>query len=318
MTPPTEQPKGIIFQQGYRHYEGRYLGRLQAIASLAWSDLRRALGIKRSWKYKAGLFTLIGIILIITLIAFFTNIVTERVTVGSESRSFNPFANPYNGLFDSINGIIFWLLCALIIPDLLCNDRRYGVLPLYLARPISLGDYLAGKGLAIIAVLLAALWVPELLLFLAKALSAAEPTAYASAHLGDLGALLATGLIFAVYYALLSGALSSLTKSTGYAAGGIVGLLVAAQLIGGTIFLFAKRRPVTLIELGDLVGRVKDALFGVERPLFALNFNLQNEAQPVDLATLQPYPVWVYAAAVLAVALLSALIILWRYRREAT
>lgn len=317
MTTPTGQPQGVIYAQGYRHYEGRYLGRLKVIASLIWSDLKRALGIKRSWKYQAAFFLLMGIILIITIVAFFTNVVTEQITMNGQGRSFNPFADPYNGLYDSINGIIFWLLCALIVPDLLCNDRRYGTLSLYLARPISLFDYLAGKGLAIIAVLGAALWVPELLLFLTKALSASDPTAYASAHLGDLGALLATGLIFAGYYALISGALASLTKSTGYAAGGIVGVLLATHLIGGTVFLFTKHRPATLFDLGDLVGRVNDALFGIEKPLFALNFNFQNENQPVDLATLPAYPTWVYVSAVLVVALLSALVIFWRYRREA-
>ncbi len=316
MTLPTGQPKGVIYKQGYRHYEGRYLGRLHAITSLIWSDLKRALGIKRSWKYQAGFFLLIGIILIITIVAFFTNVVTEQIRVGGESRSFNPFADPYNGLFDSINGIILWLLCALIVPDLLCNDRRYRTLPLYLARPISLLDYLLGKGLAVITVLGAMLWVPELLLFLTKTLSASDPTAYASAHLGDLGALLATGLIFALYYTLISGALSSFTKSTGYAAGGIVGLFVATHLVGGAVFVFSKHRPATLFDLSDLVGRVKDALFGIEKPLFALNFNLHNQGQKVDLAALPAYPVRVYAAAVLVVALLSALVIFWRYRRE--
>ncbi len=322
MSPPDErseragQAQGVIYQQGYRHYRGRYLGRLHAVVSLAWADGKRALGIGRGWKYKLGFFILVGILLIIALIAFGTNAVTERIGAGGQSRSFYPFANPYNGFFDSANGIILWLLFALIIPDLLCNDRRYGTLRLYLARPISLSDYLAGKALAIVGVLSAVLLAPALLLFLAKALGAVQPGAYLAAHLGDLGALLLSGLLFAVYYALISGALASLTKSTGYAAAGIVGLLIAARLVGSTVLAFTHRRMATLIDLSQLVGQIKSSLFGVNQPLITLNIQFQNGSQPVTPVIVQPYPVWVYLLAALAAVLLSALVIGWRYRRE--
>ena len=319
MSPPDERadrPQGVIYQQGYRHYQGRYLGRCHAISTLAWSDFKRALGIGRSWKYKLGFFALVGILLIIALIAFGTNMVTERISVGGQSQSFYPFANPYNGFFDSANGIILWLLLALIIPDLLCNDRRYDTLRLYLARPISLVDYLAGKALAIVGVLSAVLLAPVLLLFLAKALGAAQPGAYLAAHLADLGALLVSGLLFAGYYALISGALASLTKSTGYAAAGIVGLLIAARLIGATVLAFTHRRLAALIDLSQLAGQVKSALFGIKQPLFTVGIQIRGGSQPVTPLTMQPYPVWVYLLAALAVALLSALVIGWRYRRE--
>lgn len=312
----ADQAQGVIYQQGYRHYQGRYLGRFYAVVSLAWSDGKRALGIGRGWKYKLGFFILVGILLIIALIAFGTNVVTERIGAGGQSRSFYPFANPYNGFFDSANGIILWLLLALIIPDLLCNDRRYGTLRLYLARPISLVDYLAAKALAIVGVLSAVLLAPVLLLFLAKALGAAQPGAYLAAHLGDLGALLISSLLFAVYYALISGALASLTKSTGYAAAGIVGLLIAARLIGSTVFAFTHRRMAALIDLGQLVGQIKSSLFGVNQPLITLNIQLHSGSEPVTPVIVQPYPVWVYLLAALAVGLLGALVIGWRYRRE--
>ncbi len=318
MTTPAEDPKGVIFQQGYRHYEDRYLGRLHAVASLAWADIKRSLGIKRGIWYRVGFFILMGIILVVGITAFFINTLSEQMPTDSQSSGFTPFANPYSYFYDSLKGIIFWLLCALIIPDLLCNDRRHGTLRLYLARPINLSDYLLAKGLAIVALLGGALLVPQLLLFLAKTLSAGQPAAYFSSHLGDLGALLATGLIFAFYYALISGALSSLTRSTGYAAGGIIGLFLATNLIAEAIFLFTKHRPATLIDLSNLIGRVKDALFGIQQPLIALNITLQSRSEPLHPATLPPYPVEIYVVAVLAIALLSMLIILWRYRRETT
>lgn len=310
----ADQAQGVIYQQGYRHYQGRYLGRLYAVVSLAWSDGKRALGIGRSWKYKLGFFILVGILLILALVAFFTNALTGPISGGSAG--FNPFANVYNGFFDSANGIILWLLLALIIPDLLCNDRRYGTLRLYLARPISLVDYLAGKALAIVGVLSAVLLAPVLLLFLAKALGAAQPGSYLAAHLGDLGALLVSGLLFAVYYALISGALASLTKSTGYAAAGIVGLLIAARLIGSTVFTFTHRRMAALIDLSQLVGQIKSSLFGVNQPLITLNIQLHSGSEPVTPVIVQPYPVWVYLLTALAVGLLGALVIGWRYRRE--
>ena len=54
-----------------------------------------------------------------------------------------------------IVAIILVLFSAIIAPELLCPDRRGGVISLYLVRPLTTTDYLAGRWLAFFSVTLA-------------------------------------------------------------------------------------------------------------------------------------------------------------------
>ena len=59
-----------------------------------------------------------------------------------------PGAPSNHAVYDTIVLILVLLFSAIIAPELLCADRRSQVLQLYLVRPLSPADYLAGRWLA--------------------------------------------------------------------------------------------------------------------------------------------------------------------------
>lgn len=301
----TEKSRGVIYDVGYRPYEGQYLGRAQALFSLIWDDLKRGLGVKKSWKYKSVIFSL----LLIELGIFFTYLLTSQVTEvisGPGSDVPQALLNPYGGFYES-SALILLFLSALIAPNLLCDDRRYRVYPLYLARPIYDYDYLLAKGGAIFGILALVTIGPALLLFLGKAFLAADALNYFRQHSGDLMALLVAGVLIALFFTSFSMGISSLTTSRLYAAGAIIGVIKLSGLAAVLLALVRQDPWLMLGSIGDLVLRVKDSLFGTLSPI-----DIQVE-QTIHLEPLSP---WVYLIATLAVMALSSLIVWLSYRRE--
>jgi hypothetical protein len=77
---------------------------------------------------------------------------------------------------------------ALVAPELLCRDRREGVIQLYLVRPLTGSDYIVARWAACFAVMLAATWLPQVILFLGLSASANQPSVYLQAHWLDVPA----------------------------------------------------------------------------------------------------------------------------------
>ncbi len=297
----SAKSKGVIYDRGYRPYEGRYLGRGYALAGFIGDELKRALGIKRSWKYRLAIILL----LISELFIFFFYLLMSQLADFFGAGAPQTLLNPYSGFYEA-SAIVLLFLSALVAPALLCDDRRYRVYPLYLARPIRVYDYLWAKAGAIFGVLALVTLGPALLLFLGKTFLAGDALEYLSRHLRDLGALLASGLLLALFYTSWAMGISSLTVSRGYAAGAILGLIFLGGLLNG-LLLFALREPwVMLLDLGDLPLRVKDGLFGTLSPI----------ELPGDLLRIEPLSVWAYLAGALAVIALSWAIVWMSYHRE--
>lgn len=108
-----------------------------------------------------------------------------------------------------IQGFLAFILAAWIGPSLIAPDLTNGALPLYLSRPISRAEYVAGKLAVLFVVLSLVTWVPMLLLFLLQ-------SALAEGWMGDnlriAGALLLGSLIWIALISLLSLALSAMVR----------------------------------------------------------------------------------------------------------
>jgi ABC-2 type transport system permease protein len=64
-----------------------------------------------------------------------------------------------------IQGVLAFMLTAWVAPALVSPDLVNGALPLYLSRPFSRLEYVAGKATVLVALLSAITWVPQLILF---------------------------------------------------------------------------------------------------------------------------------------------------------
>ena len=296
-------PKGVIYDQGYRTYEGRYGGRGQALWTMVWSDFQRALGLKKSWRYKLGVGVLVGFIVLPMLILLMFSL----LPTGEAFPSF--FQNPFSGYFDWINRFVL-ILSAMIAADLLCNDRRYRVVPLYLARPIQRYDYILAKFLAICGFLLTVSLIPVLAMFGIKLFLAQDSGQFLSEHSRDLSALILSSFLYSIFYGSFSMAISSLTVSRGYATGGAIGLGILSGIVALLLFEATQNRYLFyLVNFEAIVAGVKNVLFGTAQaiPIPVIARGLVN----VD-----PLDPWVYWLAFVAVVTACGLVVYSVYRRE--
>lgn len=273
MTAPTEgaQPEqglgqatpertGEIFDLGFRRYEGAREGRRRARRAIWRDGVRASLGLGRSLSSKILPIVIIGITVAPALII---------VAVLGFAAS---FGGDLEGIDEATNreyyGFAFFpllLFAASIGPELLCPERRNGVLTLYFVRPLTPTDYVASKWVAFFTVMLAVLLIPQLLVLTARALDAPQPLDFLRDNLELLPRIVGAGAVIAVFFTTLALAVSSLTERRPYAAAGILGVIIVSSAvggIGGEIVSGSASDVMELVNLGGVLLGVSDSIFG--------------------------------------------------------
>ena len=212
---------GTVFDIGYQKYTGAREGRDRPRLAVFKDGVRAALGLGRSPRAKAfpwffiGLLTLIG--LIMALIAGAAN---RMGGPGTAER-----ANlPSHGDFYGIASIIMFVFAALVAPELLCRDKREGVINLYLVRPLTGSDYIIARWTAFLAVMLVAAWLPQIILFLGLAMGDPAPMEYLRENWIDVPRFLSAGIVMSAYITTLAMLTASFTSRHAYASVFLVGL----------------------------------------------------------------------------------------------
>ena len=177
------QSRGELYDIGYRRYEGPREGRNRARFALWTNGLRTALGIGRGARAK---------ILPILLFASITVPAVVIVMIASFAEGFGASdvagVPGYADYYDVVS-ILILLFSAIIAPELLCADRRSQVLQLYLVRPLTSTDYVAGRWLAFFTIVLALVYSGQIVLFVGFTLAAEEPLTYVREELARRSAL---------------------------------------------------------------------------------------------------------------------------------
>jgi len=158
-----------IYDQGFRRFHGSRTGTTGAMVSLIKHSLRQSLGIGRSARYKLVPLPIIFMAFVpaIGLVA-----VAALIPVGTEE--FLPSYAEYYALVVAA----LYLFAGLICPELLCNDRRTGMLGVYLASPLDRPRYLLGKSLSVMLLLLVVTLGPPLLVLIAFTLQNEGPSGF--------------------------------------------------------------------------------------------------------------------------------------------
>ncbi|MCM3904171.1 MAG: hypothetical protein ND866_20905, partial [Pyrinomonadaceae bacterium] len=176
------------------------------------------------------------------------------------------------------------------------RDLRNNALPLYLCRPFSRAEYVAGKMSVLLILMSAMTWMPQLLLFLFQ--SYLEGARWFVDNLWIASAILIGSVVWILLLALLSQAISSLVKWRVVASGAILGLFFIPSVFGEVVNVIFRTRWGNIISLGALTRNISAGLFGTfERTTtFVTDFD-----GTLDRVVITEPPLWASWAALFVV-----------------
>jgi ABC-2 type transport system permease protein len=222
----VEAGQGAVYDRGYRPYEGPRGRRGAATFALYKASMRRALGIRRTWRQKVAPFTLLAIVTIPAIVNVGIGYVT-RDRFFSERIKIITYRE-YVGVSSAL-----LLFVALVAPDVVCPDRRQHVLPLMFARPITGVDYVVAKFGAIATILFAFSFLPQVVLFVGNMLVSDSALDYFTGHLDILWKVPLAVALLAIYYAVVGLAIASLTDRRIVAGASVIGLFLVTSIASG-------------------------------------------------------------------------------------
>jgi len=217
---------GAVYDRGYRPYEGPRGRRGAATLALYKASMRRALGLRRTWRQKVAPFVLLAVVTIPAIVNVGIGYVTRDRFDSFEIITYREYVGVSSALL---------LFVALVAPDVMCPDRRQKVLPLMFARPLLGTDYVVAKVGSIATILFAFSYLPQVVLFVGNMLVSNAALDYFAGHLDVLWKVPLSILVLAVYYAMIGCALSSLTDRRIVAGASVIGLFLLTSIASGVI-----------------------------------------------------------------------------------
>jgi ABC-2 type transport system permease protein len=249
---------GAVYDRGYRPYEGTRGGRGAATYALFKATVRRALGIRRSWRQKVAPFVLLGVVTIPAIVNVGVGYITRNQPVFDRIEIIT--YREYVGVSSSL-----LLFVAIVAPDVICPDRRQHVLPLMFARPMTGTDYVFAKVGAIGAILFAFSFIPQVVLFVGNMLVSDSALDYFTGHLDILWKVPAAVVLLALYFAVVGLAIASLTDRRIVAGASIIGLFLITSIASGVIvgdsFDRSDGTPAALLNIFVLPLYLRDLVF---------------------------------------------------------
>ena len=284
--------EGQVFDLGYRRYEGPREGRARARKALFVNGVRTCFGLGRGAWAK--------VLPVLFLLAVMAPAAVLAALAGLLGDTFMDALNlPGAGDYYGIVWVILMLFSALIAPELLCPDRRDGVINLYLVRPLSAEDYVIARWLAFFAVSLVFIYAGQALLLAGLALGAENPADYLRDNWLDIPRSIASGLAIAAVTTTIPLAAASLTTRRAYAALAVIALFLTSVTVSGILLEEVEQigRWARLLDFGGITLQVNDLIFN--------QYDDGDNRLPAALAV-------AWWAVVVAV---PAFVMWWRYRR---
>jgi ABC-2 type transport system permease protein len=212
------EPRGEVYDIGYRSYDGPREGRARARKTLWVNGMRTALGLGRGWTSKA------------LPVLLFISMLTPALVFTLIASIAGPLAAgiPSHEDYYEIASTILLIFSAIIAPELLTADRRSGVINLYLVRPLSPTDYVLGRWLAFFSITLVLVYLPQVVLFIGLTLAAPELPEYLRDNWLDIPRFLGAGLVVAAFTTTIPLSIAAFTSRRAYAAAFVIGLVIIA------------------------------------------------------------------------------------------
>jgi ABC-2 type transport system permease protein len=240
-----------IHDQGYRRYAGD-----RDDAGRAWQVIAQA-GVRGIISQRKFLF-----LLLLAWAPFIVRAVQVYLATNFQQASFlAPSAETFRQFLDQ-QGVFVFFVTIYVGAGLIANDRRANALQLYLSKPLTRFEYVAGKLAILFLFLLLVTWAPAISLLIVQ-IAFAGSFAFVLQHLYLLPAITLFSLVQILLAAMTMLALSSMSKSSrfvGIMYAGLMfftGALFSAMrgITGGTELAWIAP-PAALEQLGDVIFRL--------------------------------------------------------------
>lgn len=241
-----------IHDQGYR----RYLGTRDAIGR-SWQVMTRA-GVMSvvSKRVFMGMMLFAWAPFVVRVVQFyFSTTITQASFLAPTGETFREFLDQ--------QGIWVFFVTIYVGAGLIANDRRANALQLYLSKPMTSAEYIAGKLAILVIFLVGVTFLPAILLLITQALLAGNLT-FARNNIYLVPAITLYSLAQVLLAATTMLALSSLSKSSRFVS------VMYAGVFFFTTALFQTLRGITgrstfawlspsaaLQQLGDVIFRLE-------------------------------------------------------------
>jgi ABC-2 type transport system permease protein len=256
MTVIHTAPRAAVYDRGYRPYQGPRGGRREATLALWRLSVRRALGLRRSWRQKVFPWSL----LVITTVPAIVD-VGIAYAIRDDPFELARFEfltyREYVGVSTSL--LVFVALAA---PDVVCPDRARRVLPLLFSRPLTGVDYVVAKVAAITTIVFGFAFLPHVVLFVGQMLVADGALDYFTDNLDVLWKVPVSAAVLAVYYAVVGVALASLTDRRIVGGVAILGVtLIPTAVVAIVAEASGGSTPLAVLDIRALPLVLRDLVF---------------------------------------------------------
>jgi ABC-2 type transport system permease protein len=216
-----------IHDQGYRRYVGSRAALGKTWQVITWAGIRTVLA-KRSFIA----------LMLLAWAPFVVRAVQVYVAATFQQASFlAPKAETFREYLLQ-QGVFVFFVTIYIGAGLIANDRRANALQVYLSKPLTRAEYVAGKFAILFSFLVGVTWLPAILLLLIQIMFAGSLT-FIRENIFLLPAITLFSLLQVLVSAMTMLALSSTSKSSRF-----VGIMYAG-LIFFTAALFQALRGIT-------------------------------------------------------------------------
>lgn len=238
-----------IHDQGYRRFGGSREGRGQGWLVIARAVMRTMLANRK----------FLGLLLL-AWAPFLVRAVQVYASTNFPQVAFlAPTAKTFREFLEQQAPFVFFVTIY-VGAGLIANDRRANALQIYLSKPLTRIEYVAGKAAALMVFLLFVTWVPALLLLLVQVLLAGS-FAFAQKNLFLFPAITVFAFVQVILATFTMLALSSLSKSSRFVAVMYAGVILFTDAIQGMFWMMTRSSGASLVSPTASLNQIGDVIF---------------------------------------------------------
>ena len=242
-----------IHDQGYRRFTGTREPRGRAWLVIMKAGIRSTLA--RKW-LRVILLASWAQFLVRAVVMYFTTTYGQLASsiLATNAQTFREFLERQD--------IFVFFITIFVGAGLIANDRRANALQIYLSKPLTRAEYIAGKAGTLLVFLVAVTWVPAILLLAVQTMLAGNFTfVRANAFLLPAITVYAALQVLLATFTML--ALSSLSKSARFVSIMYAGVIFFTDAVFGMLKFLVRASGASMVSPTQSLAQIGDVIFRV-------------------------------------------------------